>query len=358
MEIRIGDLLVQKGLVTKLQLKKALQAQRLYGGKLGTNFVELGFISDTDLANVLSQQLNLPPATVNDFEGIPRPVLDLVDKSFAAEHKLIPLKVDQKIKVAICDPTDLKAIDELGFKLGKGINVVIAPEIWIVAALERFYGIQRKVRYIQIDESDDNFVGEITNNLSDMIEMNNEYEEEEIEPEGAVPMAQYAEDILWAQSAEDIFNILFGYLTPFFPQMALYAVRKDKIQGALLSGFPVHVSQFLQSGAEISPNNTAGVVASSGQEYRGPLPETPGNKQLFGQLAIEANKAIGLYPINFRGKVISVLLGVPEKNLGPPIPDAGQIVSEALSRAGMALEILYLKRRVRTVPAKPGSKEK
>src|SRR4051812_44113364 len=105
MALKIGELLITNGLLTQPQLEQALSNQRTYGGKLGTNLIEMGFITDLMLAQFLSKQLKITAATPKDFESIPRDVLDLISKDLAEKHKLIPLRVDKKIVVAISDPS-------------------------------------------------------------------------------------------------------------------------------------------------------------------------------------------------------------------------------------------------------------
>ncbi len=354
--MKLGELLVQHGVITRAQLKKGLQAQRIYGGKLGTNLVELGFLRDEDLAAFLSRQLSIQAAEAREFENISKEVIDMVPRETAAKHKLIPLSLDgNKLRIAVSDPADLQVIDELGFKLGKAVQPVIAPEIWVIAALERFYGVQREMRYIPVPKGDDGFVGEITNNLSDMLDvtgigMGSLDEDEEDE---AVPMEKFADEILSADSPEQVFQSMFRFLSPFFPRMALYAIKRGVIQGTLVSGFPLRSRDFMECRASMSGNSSIAAVADSGRPFRGTIPATPDNDKLFGILNIPPSVQVGLYPIPFRGRTIAVLLGVPSEGAGPPVPEAGQLVYEALSRTGMAFEILFLKKQIKSMPAVP-----
>lgn len=344
---RIGELLVQHGVITRAQLKKGLQTQRIYGGKLGTNLVELGFLSDTELAGFLSKQLQMPCAVPADFEHIPQQVLSLVPADFAAQHKLVPLSLEHnRLRVAISDPGDIKAIDELKFKVGKAIQAVIAPEIWVVAALERFYQVAREVRYLPSSALDENFVGEIITTSEQLMEVNRIEPDDDLDLEAAAPLGPFSDKILAAASPEEVFQILFRFLSPFFPRMAVYVVRREEICGWLLCGFPVRNSEFVKVRLPLKSENVIRGVVERQEAYRGDLRPTQEHQVLFGLLAIPAGKAVGAYPIPFREKIIGVLLGVPEKNYGPPVPEAGKIVPEAVNRAGMALEALYLKRKI------------
>ena len=108
---RLGDLLLENNMITQTQLEEALKSQTIYGGKLGTNLVELGYISEQSLTKFLAEQLNIPAAKPEDFSNIPEEIIALVGKDFALKHKLIPLKKSGKrLTVAITDPYDARAI--------------------------------------------------------------------------------------------------------------------------------------------------------------------------------------------------------------------------------------------------------
>ncbi|MBW1872816.1 MAG: general secretion pathway protein GspE, partial [Deltaproteobacteria bacterium] len=83
MPIRIGDLLLTNGLINEHQLKEALHAQTVFGGRLGTNLVELGYINEMDLALLLSRQLNIPCITAGDLDGLDADVIKTISKKLA-----------------------------------------------------------------------------------------------------------------------------------------------------------------------------------------------------------------------------------------------------------------------------------
>src|SRR5215471_1920768 len=115
-KLRIGEMLLEAGILTRQQLEEALNAQLIYGGKLGTNLVEHGFVTEEFLTSFLSKQFNIPAVEVRDLEGIPPSVIDMVPKELADRHKVIPFRKDKRrLDVALLDPMNVKAIDELAF---------------------------------------------------------------------------------------------------------------------------------------------------------------------------------------------------------------------------------------------------
>src|SRR5262245_48065327 len=129
MAAKLGAILLRLGLVSEDQLEEALQAQIMFGGRLGTNLIELGFITDEKLAEVLGRQFQIPSCRSDDFKNIPLAVLALASKELAAKHQIIPLRAtEREVWVAMIDPGNLAAIDELAFVLRKRVNPLIAPE--------------------------------------------------------------------------------------------------------------------------------------------------------------------------------------------------------------------------------------
>lgn len=155
MPIPIGQLLLKEGDITRPQLEEAIQAQVIYGGKLGTNLVELDYINMAKLSKALSRKFNLPALNNALLNSCSKEVIQILDKTLAHKYRCIPLSIDgSKLKVVMEDPTDLSAIDEISFITGKRIIPYVAPELVLISLLEKHYGIQRDLRYIRITQKD------------------------------------------------------------------------------------------------------------------------------------------------------------------------------------------------------------
>jgi hypothetical protein len=146
---RLGEILVENGIVTRKQLEEAVESQVIFGGKIGTNLVELGYISVNTLSVFLSLQhgVQLPP--YSQIEDIPSEVISLIPKEMAKKHRVIPFKKENKtLHLIMEEPENLDAIDEISFLTGLKVKPYILPEILIRYLLERYYGIKRETRYI------------------------------------------------------------------------------------------------------------------------------------------------------------------------------------------------------------------
>lgn len=151
--LRIGELLIQEGLITEAQLEAALTAQQVYGGRLGTNLVEQGYVNEVDLACLLGRQLGMRMVEPHQLAGIDRDVLGLVPPGLAVRYSVIPFAHDpetDRVSLAMADPTNLQKVDEIQFALGRRIDFFICPEVMLAFALEKYYGVERKRRYIRL----------------------------------------------------------------------------------------------------------------------------------------------------------------------------------------------------------------
>ncbi|OGR23748.1 MAG: hypothetical protein A2X83_03380, partial [Desulfuromonadales bacterium GWD2_54_10] len=151
MALKLGELLINEGLLTQEQLEEALKCQVIFGIKLGSSLIEMGFIDEGKLVKLLSKKLGVPAATRKELMEVTYTVYSLLPSSLAEKHRVIPFKLENKrLSIAMSDPTDFTAIDELAFVTGYIIQPFIAPDIRIAFALEKYYQIQRDMRYLRV----------------------------------------------------------------------------------------------------------------------------------------------------------------------------------------------------------------
>jgi hypothetical protein len=148
---RLGELLVAKGKLTQDQLKKALQAQMIWGGHLGTNLIELGYVTEDELGEILAEAHSVRYATYEMLQEIPSTVLDAVPKGLVEKYKLVPFLFDgKKLHLVMLQPQDLMALDEASFATGFQLVPNVTPEIRLFQILEKYYSIPRARRYITL----------------------------------------------------------------------------------------------------------------------------------------------------------------------------------------------------------------
>jgi len=139
MSSRLGDVLQKRGDLSAEQLAKALEQQREHGGALSTHLVKLGFVTEEKLLSYLEREYRLPVVDPLSLD-IPREVLDVVPQSLVMKHHLIPTSlVRSTLTLAMADPSNLMAINEVKFLTGYDVKVAVAAPTVIQNAIERYY---------------------------------------------------------------------------------------------------------------------------------------------------------------------------------------------------------------------------
>ena len=140
MAVRIGELLLKEKRITPEQLQEALSYQRQSGGKLGANLVKLGFVKDEEITSLLSKQYGVPSISLNQFEIDPA-VIKLVPAETAHKYQIIPLsRVGATLTIAMTDPTNVFALDDLKFMTGYNVEPVVAWETAVLDAIQKYDG--------------------------------------------------------------------------------------------------------------------------------------------------------------------------------------------------------------------------
>lgn len=141
MASKLGDMLVKAQLINEVQLEEALKIQRREGGKLGSIVVRQGFCSDQDIVSFLGMQYGVPAADLDQWPPIESSVTALVPADLAHKHKVLPLQRSGNVlTLAMSDPTDIFAMDDVRFHTGYNIDPVVSSEMGLVRAIEKYYG--------------------------------------------------------------------------------------------------------------------------------------------------------------------------------------------------------------------------
>jgi len=162
---KMGDILIKEDVINLDQLKSAIQEQKHSGRKLGETLLNLGYIDENQLVAYLSKQYAVPAINLEQFE-VSEEALKLVPRETAFKHKLVPIdRSGSTLVVAMADPSNIFAIDDLKFATGQNIEVVVASERSIKTAIESHYGSQaewdKKVQVEKSQEELGNLIGDI-----------------------------------------------------------------------------------------------------------------------------------------------------------------------------------------------------
>ena len=142
MPVRIGELLLKEKRVTSEQLQEALNYQKANGGKLGHNLVKLGYVKDEEITALLSKQYGVPCINLAEFDIDPL-VIKLIPGETAQKYQIIPVsRSGATLTIAMTDPTNVFAMDDIKFMTGYNVEPVVASEAAVVDSLAKYYSMK------------------------------------------------------------------------------------------------------------------------------------------------------------------------------------------------------------------------
>jgi len=145
MSAKLGEILVRENLISPQNLREALDYQREHGGRLGFNLVKLGLVSDDMITAVLSRQYGIPSVNLDLFNIEPT-VLRLIPQEVAQKHCVLPLsRVGATLTLAMVDPTNVFAMDDVKFMTGLNVEPVVVAEGSVQLAIAKYYGSSREI---------------------------------------------------------------------------------------------------------------------------------------------------------------------------------------------------------------------
>jgi len=393
MAMRLGELLLSEQLITQAQLEEALQAQVIFGGKLGTILIEMGLINERLLGQALKQLIGFPCAQPEDLEDIPRTVIDIISPELADKHKVIPIAVTgRKMTLAMADPRDIQAIDEISFRTGHIVLPVMALEVRLFYALECYYGIKRPMRYIappkfvreeldQLHIAGDSGKGQPARIEEEYLgapgseqvlvpakppviaqpaaaqpaktqpvaaqpiaeEPPEELEEiEEIE-DVEVTLVDTTRRLVAASNRDDVADALIAYLGNHYARAVLFMVVAGQVAGwrAMKNRQPIPaIDQFQLPLSETSVLKTA---VESNSFFLGPVPQSGANLALTTLLGKPAPTTAAILPLSMLGRVVALIyVDDPAVNMAEAVADLQRIAGKAL----LSFELLILQNKI------------
>jgi type IV pilus assembly protein PilB len=146
MPVKLGELLLKENMVTPQQLQEALAHQKMNGGKLGKAFVQLGYVRDEEITSLLSRQYGVPSINLDHFEVDPA-IIKIIPAETARKYQILPLsRSGATLTIAMADPTNVFAMDDIKFMTGYNVEPVVASETSLEEAIEKYYGSTRSLQ--------------------------------------------------------------------------------------------------------------------------------------------------------------------------------------------------------------------
>ena len=149
---KFGELLVKTGKINQAQLNEALAMQKDQGGRLGTNLVKLGYLNERQLVESLSQHFKVPSVDLKGME-VDESVIKIIPADIARKYTILPVnKAGATVTVAMIDPTNVFAMDDVKFMTGYKVEPVVASENTIRLAIDRYYGSTHAIELKKVME--------------------------------------------------------------------------------------------------------------------------------------------------------------------------------------------------------------
>ena len=151
MTAKLGDWLLARGKITEEQLQRGLQDKAFFGERLGNSLVKLGFIDEDTLGEYLAEIARTRYAPARRLESVPPEVIASVPARLAAKYWIVPIVIEgRRLHLAMRDPKDLIALDEIAFLTGLPIEPYVATEFRLIRAIERYYKISLGTKAIPV----------------------------------------------------------------------------------------------------------------------------------------------------------------------------------------------------------------
>jgi hypothetical protein len=384
---KLGELLIKKNLLTQAQLEEALQAQVIFGGKLGTVLIEMGLITEDTLAEILAQLLSISCAKPGQLQNIPENVIKIISAELAEKHKVIPVSVSgKKLTLAMAEPHKLQVIDEISFRTGYIIRPILALEVRLVFALENYYGIKRTMRYIAppkqvreelnllhvFENADGPIEAPDTDEELGIIGSEHIHEkpsakptqpqpvtaakvvEDEIEELGEddliedlkdeeITLATTAQRLVGITDRNDVADAVIAYLGVNYARAALFMVVAGQVTGWRSAKDGQPIPGFEQFQLPLSEPSVLKTAVESNSFFLGPVPQSGANLALTTFLGKPAPTSALLLPMSMLGRVVGLIyVDDPKADLSAAVVDVQQLSSKAL----MAFEILILHNKI------------
>ena len=137
MPVRLGELLLKENMVSPQQLQDALNHPKMSGGKIGKAFVSLGFVKDEEITSLLSRQYGVPSINLDHFEVDPA-IIKIIPAETARKYQVLPLsRSGATLTIAMADPTNVFAMDDIKFMTGYNVEPVVASESALEDAIDQ-----------------------------------------------------------------------------------------------------------------------------------------------------------------------------------------------------------------------------
>jgi hypothetical protein len=318
--MKLGEALIKNSIITRGQLKQALERQVIFGGRIGSNIIELGFVKEHDMLSFLGSFFKVPAVKVSDLSAIDPEVIASISSEVADKYKILPFKKDRnRLHAAMLDPQSMSSVDELRFLVGFDIIPYVITELRLLYCLEKYYGLKRDLRYISVFGKED-------------------VQEEKKPEDAAKQVIKVKEQFAGVRDKEEVIGILLNETKSAAARAAAFLVKGHTVSGWKSRG--IEIDQF---SLPVEGQSIFAEVLARKTHYRGPLLKIPGNALLI-ELLNGTPQDCCMMPVMIRDKVIGLLY---VDNGNASVLDAGLgYIHSLVAMAAVSFEMLILRKKL------------
>ena len=340
MSKQIGEELIERGLLSQSQLVHALRLQLIFGGHLGTCLVELGYVDEAALAGTLSDVLGMKCARAEWLQEIPREVLKLIPREEVRRRRAVPFGLRRNaLHVAVTKP---KMVGGLSVDTGFKIVPFLAPEIYILRAMEQYYGIPRRQRYLEVG-------------YSSLTAQGAKSAQAAFAPSAAASPVRPALETDASQDREhsrklaevkdhgELGEVLLDFMSERMNRCILFEVERDRVGVANWRGMKFPKEKLENLAIPLEPDS---VLALARDEtcYHGELPQKIDYRKFYDQLGIDIPREVLVLPIYGERQLEAVLYG--DGGQAGKVDGPTDTYRTLLDEACLALKMLSLRQQL------------
>jgi hypothetical protein len=354
MAITLLDMLLNAGLINRDQFEEALHNRVLYGGKIGTSLIELGYISEEELARFLSEKLSVPYVNPEQLLNVPPAIINLLPRELALKYGVIPLSLERKrLSLVMADPADLTAVDEISFITGYSIRPLITPEVRLIQALGIYYQTSVDSRFKKVIDRIESEQIDLIEPLEEVSPPKDLYESilDEVKTVEVADWrdrvrlftpSELSKGLARSDSREEIADLVIAYMAGRFERAAIFMIRNNVANGwkGVLNQEPI--IEITDICIPLSEPSVLKTVADSAGLYLGPLTDTPANMRLLDGMGGGRPKSVLLAPLMISGRIIIILYADSEYDMNEKVPE----LQKLLRKTALAFEALICREKI------------
>jgi hypothetical protein len=377
MELKLGELLIKEKLITAEQLEEALTSQTVYGVRLGSSLIEMGYVEEDALARVLSEKLGVPYVGSEQLSDIPKEVIRDFSRAMVIKYRVVPFKLERnRLGLAMTDPNDFRAIEEIAFITGHVVQPYIAPDVHISHAQAKYYRIsgnealyqqaaelRHSVSAAHIGESATISIPAVSENgellnviipaeFEDFASLNEVLDDElprnpmifqNMEKREIYTVERLSHDFAGARSRDEVADVFIRYLGQEFNTGALFILRGTVAVGWRGVGKGTTVKGLADLSLLLSKPSVLRDVVETRTFSLGSLINTPENRLILDALELSSDASLFVVPVLMLNKVVVVVLVSAEMD------DLSSRLSELqnlVRKVSLAFEMLIIKKKI------------